>query len=72
MKKQILSIGKALNKTEQKSIKGGFGGGGYGECTTDCDCFFLYQSNLTFGYICVSSPFGGKCERGIYLEPPCP
>jgi len=34
MKKQILNLGKALNKGEQKSINGG----GYGSCLTENDC----------------------------------
>ncbi|MEO9571153.1 MAG: hypothetical protein ABJH82_12490 [Polaribacter sp.] len=42
MKKQILNIGKALNKAEQKSINGGIGGGPFfGEnCDTSHDCNF--------------------------------
>lgn len=34
MTKSILNLGKALNKTEQKTINGGVFGG----CTTDSDC----------------------------------
>ncbi len=34
MKKQILNIGNALNKAEQKSINGGAGGG----CATKAEC----------------------------------
>lgn len=70
MKKQILKIGNALSKAEQKSIQGGFGGAG--ECSTDCDCYWLYPSNPSFGYVCYN-PTGqyGICVQGIYLEPPC-
>ena len=34
MKKQILNIGKTLNKVEQKSILGGLGS--IAECSSDC------------------------------------
>ena len=43
MKKQILNIGKALSRAEQKKVFGGnitYEGGGHcdHECTTDADC----------------------------------
>jgi hypothetical protein len=46
MKKQILNIGKALNKTEQKSINGG-GPGPVSPC--------LFKSDCPDGYLCTAT-----------------
>lgn len=57
MKKSILNLGKAINKTEQKAINGGFGptvcsGDFINHNTGDCGCYCYYDivSNL-----CMSS-----------------
>ncbi|WP_272151309.1 hypothetical protein [Tenacibaculum aiptasiae] len=41
MKKSILNLGKALNKTEQQSINGGFSGGA---------CYIIQENE--FGILC--------------------
>ena len=45
MKKQILNLGKALNKAEQKSINGGFGI----FCKHDGHCAHIPQSTCRQG-----------------------
>jgi hypothetical protein len=52
MKKQILNIGKALKKVEQKQINGGgdgfgelcLGGGSYDRCFSTEDCIYLHET----------------------------
>ena len=68
MKKQILNIGNELSKSEQKSILGG----NSGECSTDCQCYWMYPSNDSYGYVCYN-PTGthGVCVPGICWFPPC-
>ncbi|WP_299709879.1 hypothetical protein [uncultured Tenacibaculum sp.] len=67
MKKSILELGKVLAKTEQKEIKGS-GGLSVNRCSSDCDCFLTFPSNLSYGYICNSDNI---CVRGIYFQIPC-
>ena len=68
MKKQILKIGNALTKAEQKSIRGGF----VGECTNDSECCH-YPHTQSYGYLCYDAhiPGGGYCAPGIFFENPC-
>ncbi|WP_298427751.1 hypothetical protein [uncultured Kordia sp.] len=60
MKQQILSIGKELTKSEQRTINGGFGEECerlLGACTIDADCH-----NVNFG-------FQAFCEFGCCVTP---
>jgi len=57
MKKQFLSLGKALNRAEQKSINGGRIGTGRCSATPDCD-----------GYYCCVDSF---CVDSRTMNPPC-
>ncbi|WP_299133448.1 hypothetical protein [Tenacibaculum halocynthiae] len=69
MKKQILILGQALNKADQKQI---FGGGktvtGSNQCYSDSDCC-NHKHNSSYGYVC--SGYGGVCVPGIFGENPC-
>ena len=62
MKKEILNIGKSLNKIEQKQIHGG----GKTLCSTDFDC--CYIGNPAYEYICngivciIGTPPSGTCD----------
>jgi len=47
MKKQLLHLGKALNKAEQKSINGGFVAL---QCKRDSDCASIPFSTCNQGY----------------------
>ncbi|GEM_PF-3254908 len=70
MKKQILKIGNALSKAEQKTVQGGFGR--TGACTTDSDCCH-FPHNASYGYLCYDQhiPGGGYCAPGIFIVNPC-
>jgi hypothetical protein len=75
MKKQILKLGNALSRKEQREVFGGnepggprkvIGGPTGPECSTDSDCCH-YPHNSSYGYLCYS----GICAPGIFLENPC-
>jgi hypothetical protein len=67
MKKQILSIGKALNKAEQKTILGGALGG----CETDADCEGdPNQPKWCFNEHCRAVCDGVPCTNTDYCEHP--
>ncbi len=70
MKKQILKIGSALSKAEQKSVQGG--GFGKAACFSDSDCCH-FPHNSSYGYLCYNQhlPTGGYCAPGIFIEFPC-
>lgn len=60
MKKQILNLGKALSKAEQKIIHGGDEGGCWVKCnsgdlkqTTDCDAGADAMCNVSGWTVCV-------------------
>ncbi len=57
MKKQILNLGKALNKTEQKTINGG----GHGGCWVNEDCF-------AGQYCCKGAPDPDGTLEGVCIE----
>lgn len=65
--KNLLNLGKALNKAEQKNVVGGFGiGFGYGTCTRDSECYQkipnehgwpVYHQGTCIDGICDFSPY---------------
>ncbi|MEO1032654.1 hypothetical protein [Winogradskyella sp.] len=67
--KNVLKLGKALNKVEQKQIVGGLL---KGQCNTDSDCC-IYPHTISYGYLCNgATPSGpGICVPGIFFENPC-
>ncbi len=65
MKNQILNLGKALNKVEQKLVSGGFRSQ---RCNTNSDCC-NFQHNSSYGYVC--DPQIHACVPGIFGENPC-
>ena len=73
MLKHISSLGKILNKSEQKEISGGFFA--INRCTTNSDCCG-FPNNPSYGYVCTSAGQDGSsgfCAPGLYLpgENPC-
>ena len=74
MKKQILNVGNALSKAEQKTIQGGgLINAGQGGCFSDADCCH-YPNTQSYGYLCYDEdrPGGGYCAPGIYeFGSPC-
>jgi len=70
MKKQILNLGKALNKAEQKSINGGEGGprdtpnsrGCYEQPVSNVDCVGPWFYAFNCGYICMLAPVGPNIQ----------
>ncbi|MDY0780818.1 hypothetical protein [Tenacibaculum sp. IB213877] len=58
MKTQILSLGKALNRTEQKLINGG---GPLSFCAADGSCPEGYYCE---GYVCLEDNSGGSGGTG--------
>ncbi len=70
MLKKLSRLGTTLSSKELKEINGGFSSG----CTSDCDCWYSYGGNLSYGYVCnfnTSHSSTGTCVPGIYIEPPC-
>ncbi|WP_299685996.1 hypothetical protein [uncultured Dokdonia sp.] len=58
MLKNISTLGKTLNKKDQKNIQGGTGGGGgfYCETTGDCqNCPNIFDNNVLERLICASN-----------------
>ncbi len=68
MKKQILNLGKALNKAEQKQINGGY----MGQCLSNEDCDFNEICDVPSA-VCFDpnnpfyDPFG--CDVNPYTNP---
>ncbi|WP_408032743.1 hypothetical protein [Tenacibaculum xiamenense] len=62
MKRSILNMGKALNKTEQKNILGG------GETIKKLD---PHCDRVVHEGLCYSYSFGGGIAAGKYYEFPC-
>ena len=76
MKKQILNLGKALNKAEQRLIHGGIAND---ECGSDMDCdpgFWCDSTGacraICNGVYCTSATScnhpSGTCDDGIWQE----
>jgi len=60
MKKSILNLGKALNKSEQKKVNGG-----YGNCPQNCEYFSDTVISSSFLTSC------GRCSEYYQLPTSC-
>ena len=64
MKKQILNLGKALNKAEQKQINGGY----ISECFSDNDCGLVPNMYCTERGFCRAICNGVQCPNTNICE----
>ena len=74
MKKQILDVGKALNRAEQKLINGGIdpisgGNGGGGSGSSDDSCWGVCIIQKPFGFITIKTHCNDLCQDGT--QPIC-
>ena len=61
MKKQILNLGKALNKAEQRNVFGGY----EAECESDFDCMSGMWCNED---VCRAVCNGIQCEHAVRCD----